>query len=93
MRSRRSERKNVSDTHVSFRKATTGWLGDLGLNVGSLEQRLEKNASTFAAAACRMYQMQTERGFKEYLAYLPPLEIATEQAVILTFLGSVFHTK
>lgn len=37
--------------------------------------------------------LQTERGFKEYLAYLPPLEIATEQAVILTFLGSVFHTK
>eukprot|EP00752_Nemacystus_decipiens_P003497 g3229.t1 len=36
---------------------------------------------------------KTERGFKEYLAYLPPLEIATEQAVILTFLGSVFHTK
>eukprot|EP00903_Cladosiphon_okamuranus_P014136 g13137.t1 len=36
---------------------------------------------------------KTERGFKEYLAYLPPLGIATEQVVILTFLGSVFHTK
>lgn len=42
---------------------------------------------------CIYVLMQTERGFKEYLAYLPPLEIATEQAVILTFLGSVFHTK
>ena len=37
--------------------------------------------------------LQTERSFKDYLAYLPPLEIATEAVVLLTLLGSVFHTK
>lgn len=37
--------------------------------------------------------VQTERSFKDYLAYLPPLEIATEAVVLLTLLGSVFYTK
>jgi len=37
--------------------------------------------------------VQKEKSFKEYLAYLPPLEIATEAVVLLTLLGSIFYTK
>ncbi|CAN0224047.1 unnamed protein product [Ectocarpus sp. 6 AP-2014] len=36
---------------------------------------------------------KTERSFEEYLAYLPPLEIAAEQVVTGNILGTVFHTK
>ncbi|CAM9747685.1 unnamed protein product [Pylaiella littoralis] len=36
---------------------------------------------------------KAKRGFEDYLAYLPPLEVATEQVVALSLLGSVFHTK
>ena len=38
-------------------------------------------------------QLQAERTFEDYLAYLPPMEIATTQVVLVTLLGSVFHTK
>ncbi|CAN0326469.1 unnamed protein product [Ectocarpus sp. 6 AP-2014] len=35
---------------------------------------------------------KTERTFEDYLAYLPPLEIATRQVILFTFLGNVFYT-
>ncbi len=47
-------------------------------------------------SSCRLSSLvavQSERSFKDYLAYLPPLEIATEAVVLLTLLGSVFYTK
>ena len=37
--------------------------------------------------------LQEERTFEDYLAYLPPIEIATSQVVLTTLLGSVHHTK
>ena len=37
--------------------------------------------------------LQEERTFEDYLAYLPPIEIATTQVVLTTVLGSVYHTK
>lgn len=36
---------------------------------------------------------QAERSFEEYLAYLPPIEIATVQVIVLSLLGSVYYTK
>lgn len=37
--------------------------------------------------------LQKERTFEDYLAYLPPLEIAKTHVTVLTLLGSVYHTK
>ncbi|CAM9249501.1 unnamed protein product [Ascophyllum nodosum] len=34
-----------------------------------------------------------ERTFKDYLAHLPPLEVAKEHVTVLTLLGSIFYTK
>lgn len=43
-----------------------------------------------ARICCRC---QTERTFKDYMDYLPPMEIATTHVTVLTLLGSVFYTK
>lgn len=36
---------------------------------------------------------QEPRGFDQYLAYLPPRDVATAQVVLTNLLGSVFYTK
>ncbi|CAM9747614.1 unnamed protein product [Pylaiella littoralis] len=36
---------------------------------------------------------KVERSFEEYLAYLPPIEVATVQVIVLSLLGSVYYTK
>ena len=36
---------------------------------------------------------QSTRTFEDYLDCLPPMEMATSQAVLGNLLGSVFHTR
>lgn len=43
--------------------------------------------------ASTLLRLQSKRSFDDYLAYLPPKDIATLQVVLLTLLGSVYHTQ
>ncbi|CAM9967586.1 unnamed protein product, partial [Sphacelaria rigidula] len=36
---------------------------------------------------------KSERTFNDYLDYLPPLEIAARQTILMSLLGNVYHTK